>query len=157
MAGAEAGAADPLVPLPSRAAEPRLEPASDRPGLSRRPGGRGGAARFICVRAAEGEPACPCRAPRWSLRSMSGPRLLAALCGALLGASGLFAASGECTARARARALLPARARMSAARLPPPLLFTNLGEAPGPCGGATSPTRGGDARGLRCCLRAWGS
>lgn len=78
--------------------------------------------------------------PRPRPHGMPGPRLLAALCGALLCASGVFAASGESIAPPSGpRPSSPRRSEVRCGALPPPPLFTNLGKEPGQCGGATSP------------------
>lgn len=87
---------------------------------------------------------------RPSPRGMPRPRLLAALCGALLCASGLFAASGESIAPpSDPRPSFPRRSEVRRGALPPPPLFTNLGKEPGPCGGAAAPAAPRPDAGMR--------
>lgn len=132
-----------MPPLPGPAAEPRPGSASRGPGRSTRAGAV--LRRLIYSRPGAGARAPRCARPMRPLprprpHGMPGSRLLAALCGALLCASGLFAASGESIAPPSGpRPSSPRRSEVLRGALPPPPLFTNLAEEPGPCGGATSP------------------
>lgn len=83
------------------------------------------------------------------LHTMPCPRVLAALCGALLCASGLFAFSGESIAPpSRPRPSSPRRSEVRRRALPLLPLFTNLVKEPAPSGGATSPAAPGREAGM---------
>lgn len=89
--------------------------------------------------------------------TMPSPRLLAAVCGALFCASGLFAFSGELIAPpSRPRPSSPRRSEVRRRALPLPPLFTNLVQDPGLSRGATSPAAPGRAAGMLSAFPAGG-
>lgn len=97
------------------------------------------------------------RLPRPRPPTMPGPRLLTAICGALLCASGLFAFSGESIAPPpRPRPSSPRRSEVRAAPSLYLLCLQTWSKSRGPRRGdfsGSSRTEGGDALG---CLRAGG-
>ena len=95
--------------------------------------------------------------PRPRPHTMPCPRLLAALCGALFCASGLFAFSGELIAPpSRPRPSSPRRSEVRRRALPLPPLFTNLVQEPGLSRGTTSPAAPGRAAGMLSASPAGG-